>query len=154
VSEVLDFCRRFVAFVEREGVASDEELAEFQWITLRLCASAACPTDGASAPVESENSIANEPRTRAEIGARFPRFGWYWSVLDRFAAAESGVGAGDAIDDIEDLYNDAREALEELDSNGEAEAEDHFRLLFRIHAGAHAHALATYLHDVRTRIED
>jgi hypothetical protein len=154
VSEVLDFCRRFVAFVEREGVASGEELVELQWITLRLCASAASPTNGASMPMEGEISIADEPCTRAEIAARFPRFGWYWSVLDRLATAESGMGAGDSIDDVEDIYKDCREALEELDVHGKEEAEEHFRLLFRAHTGAHAHALAAYLHDVRTRAGD
>lgn len=151
MSEVLYFCRRFVEFVEREGVASDVELRELQWITLRLCASAAYRTFDASTSAEDERPIANEPRTRAEIGTRFPNFGLYWSALDRLVTAEPGMGAGDSIDDIEDIYKDAREALEELDAYGEEEAEEHFRLLFRAHTGAHAHDLAAYLHDLRIR---
>ncbi len=151
MSEVLHFCRRFVEFVEREGVAGDAELRELQWITLRLSASAAHRAPSASTPVEDERPIASATRTRAEIAARFPRFGWHRSVLDRLIAAEPRMDAGDAIDDIEDIYNDAREALEVLDAHGEEEAEEHFQLLFRAHTGARAHDLAAYLHDLRTR---
>jgi hypothetical protein len=151
VSEVLDFCRRFVGFVEREGVASGEELVELQWITLRLCASAASPTNGASTSEEAEIPIAEEPRTRAEIAARFPRFGFYWSALDRLAVAGTFMAVGDSIDDIESVYTNARKALECFEVDGEEEAEANFRVLFRVRTGARAHALAAYLHDMRTR---
>jgi len=52
----------------------------------------------------------------------------YWDLLGRDLGSASDVGVGDAIDDVESLYADARDARDECETEGAEEAESNFRL--------------------------
>lgn len=150
MSELLHLCRQFATFVEREGVASDEELVELQILTPRLAACALAPNSAKQWELTSAPALRDERCDRRWISARFPRLGMYWDLLGRDLRENSRVGVGDAIDDVESVYDDARNALDEAESDGASEAEENLRLQFRIHTGKHATALVDLLQELRT----
>lgn len=153
VSELLHLCREFAAFVEREpspgADGSRSDLRDLQLLTLRLAVCATAPTRSREWTFESAPELSDERWDRRQIGARFPQLGMYWDLLGRDLGSNSRTGVGDAIDDVESLYSDARDALDERETEGAEEAESNFRFSWRIHTGKHATALIDLLPELR-----
>ena len=96
-------------------------------------------------PDESDDSPPREDRVEyADIGSRFPDFGYYGSADPKEVPGDAIVG--DAIDDIMDIANDLKEVLWRFDQFGPDDANWHFRFLYQIHWGEHLRDLARYLH--------
>ncbi len=153
MSELFHLCRQFAAFVERERDESEErddlaDLAELQLLTMRFTACALAPDAAKEWNYVDTPELSEERWDRGLIAARFPRLGMYWDLLGRDLLEKSRVGVGDAIDDVESLYSAARDALDELESEGAAEAEENLRLEFRIHSGKHATALIDLIQEL------
>lgn len=153
MSELLHLCREFAAFVEREprpgADSSLSDLRDLQLLTLRLAVCATAPTRSSEWTFESAPELSDERWDRRRIGARFPQLGMYWDLIGRDLGSDSRTGVGDAIDDVESLYADARDALDERETEGAEEAESNFRLRWRIHTGKHATALIDLLEELR-----
>ncbi|WP_010338153.1 DUF5063 domain-containing protein [Sphingobium yanoikuyae] len=102
-------------------------------------------------PDESDEQPPSEDRVGyAEVGQRFPTFGYYGSADPNEVPGEAQVG--DAIDDIMDITNDLKEVLWRFYRFGPDDANWHFRFLYQVHWGEHLRDLARYLHS-RLRTE-
>jgi hypothetical protein len=86
---------------------------------------------------------------RKLVAARFPNYGYYNTVDDvSVKIAETGVGVGDAIDDIEDIAADLFETKWRLENNSIADGLFHYRNGFQTHWGRHLRDLQLYLQDI------
>lgn len=83
--------------------------------------------------------------TYRELAARFPALGRY-AVANMFDLSAGKPMVADAIDDLADIAGDLRQVLWSAQHNGADDAHWQFRLLYRIHWGAHLRELQLYLY--------
>lgn len=132
--------RSFIALVTEGAPPSDEQLARA--LDETALAYYDCPE---GSPAEAEPVMPDFHPLYADIGARFPNYGYYASA-DQAEVLDDKPAVGDAVDDLLDIVRDLREVSWRYDALGADDAHWHFRLLFQIHWGRHLRDLSLYLH--------
>lgn len=84
----------------------------------------------------------------AALGPRFPDLGYYASTDPTVPVCDEQF-AGDAIDDLVDIFKDLNEASWRFDHEGAGPACYCYRHLFEIHWGRHLRDLGLYLHAIQ-----
>jgi len=144
-SPTIDASRRFLAFLKGDSTPSDEQLAR-ALDELTMAYHEAPEGDPADEDVEPPSREYEQYKRRyAELGAKFPDYGYY-SVADWTEPLSKESVIADAIDDLADIEGDLDEVIWRAENLGVDDAHWYFRFLYNIHWGRHLRELSLYLY--------
>ncbi|MBO2638288.1 DUF5063 domain-containing protein [Shewanella algae] len=86
---------------------------------------------------------------RSKVESRFPKIGYYNTVLEISENLESTkIAVGDAVDDLADILGDLVDVLWYFENTSEDDALWHLEQSYISHWGLHLRNLQLYLHDL------